>query len=184
MALCENNTSHNCEERAEKRQATHNAPYHHVGSGLDNVYLIGITYYVCPDCGTQAAEIPAMKSLFEALGRTIIEKRSRITGPELRFLRKRLAKKAVEFAPMISLTPETLSSLENKAAPIDPSRDKLVRLVFRGLSGDKQLRHVFDKGREFERWLASISGDGREERIYARRLRNNQWKVDVEALAA
>jgi hypothetical protein len=95
-----------------------------------------------------------------------------------------LAKKAVEFAPMVSLTPEYLSSLENSPDSIDPGRDKLVRLIYRALSGDKRLKAVFDKEDDFQRWITSIHSSGMGERITASRLRNNQWKVEAESIAA
>lgn len=122
-----------------------------------------------------------MKELFAALGRTIISKGSSLTGPELRFVRKRLGKKAVDFAPMISLRPEYLSALENNPDPIDPGCDKLVRLIYRALSSDKELKRVFEKGPEFERWIASITSTNRGETIVASRLRNNHWKIETFA---
>lgn len=175
---------HDCEVRAEKRLATAGAPYHFVGSGLDNVYLVGVTYYVCPDCQLQSAEIPALKNLFDALARTIVEKQSALTGPELRFLRKHLRKKAIDFAPLVGITPQHLSKLENSDDSIDSSLDKLIRLSFAGLSGDKQIRNAIGIENDFERWLASIHGEGKNEGIYAKRMRNNKWQIRVQAAAA
>src|SRR5579863_3133963 len=151
MHTCEDIATHVCEELAEKRLATPEAPYHYVGSGLPNVYLTGITYYVC-SCGKQSAEIPAMRDLFAGLARVIVSKPSPLTGLEFRFLRKDLRKKAVEFASLISLTPEHLSRLENSSEAVDVSRDKLMRVIYSALSSDKRLKNVFEKGAEFERW--------------------------------
>jgi hypothetical protein len=184
MTVCEPITAaHVCEHRAQKLVATPEARYHYVGSGLPNVYLVGITYYVCPECNKQAAEIPAMKELFTALARAIVSKSSPLTGPELRFLRKDLGKKSIDFAPMVSLTPQHLSLLENTPDPVDPGRDKLVRLVYRALSSDKKLKDVFEKEREFERWITSIQSGAKEE-IVAHRLKNHHWKVEAMAAAA
>jgi len=173
-----------CERSAQVRWATPGAEYHYVGSGLENVYLVGIPYYVCPDCEKQAAVIPAMKELHEALARVIVSKTSPLRGPEVRFLRKRLGKKAIDFAPMVSLTPEYLSALENNPDPVDPGRDKLVRLIYRAMARDKKLKSVFDKEEDFQRWITSIHNAGMGERIIASRLKNNQWKVEAQPIAA
>jgi DNA-binding transcriptional regulator YiaG len=119
------------------------------------------------------ADASRAKELFAAFGRTIVSKASPLTGPEVRFLRKRLGKKAIEFAPMVSLTPEYLSALENNPDPVDPGRDKLVRLIYRELSGDKQLKKVFEKGQDLERWITSIHKSCVGENIFATHLRNN-----------
>jgi DNA-binding transcriptional regulator YiaG len=173
--------THCCEGNAQKCFATSDHPYHYTGSGLQSVYLVGITYYVCPECDKQAAEIPAMKELHEAIARTIVSKGSPIAGDEVRFLRKRLGIKAVSFSRMVSLTPEYLSAVENSPDPVDPGRDKLVRLIYRAMSKDKGLRDVFSKQDDFQRWITSISNGGFGERIIATRMHNNHWKVEAAA---
>jgi hypothetical protein len=177
-------TTHCCEQHFEKHDATADAPYQFVGSGLMNVFLVGIHYEVCRECGQQAAWIPAASELFDALGRIIVSKASAVTGPELRFLRKRLRIKAVKFAPMISLTPEYLSALEKNPDPLDPGRDKLARIIYRAIAPDKKLKQVFDNSEDFQRWMTAIHKGAAGERIVASRLRNNHWKVEAEPIAA
>src|SRR5260370_20196249 len=96
---------HTCDDSSEERRASNESRYHYVGYGLSNVYLSGVKYSVCRRCGMQSAEIPALKELLKALARTIVEKRSQLTGDEIRFLRKRLGKKSADFAAMLGLTP-------------------------------------------------------------------------------
>ena len=176
--------AHCCEDKAQRKLATADAPHHYVGSGIRGVYLVGIAYYACRECGKQAAEIPAIKQLHAALARALVAKASPLTGLEVRFLRKRLGKKAVVFAPMVSLTPEYLSALENSPDPVDPGRDKLVRLIYRALAGEKALKAVFDKSDDFQRWITSIHKSGAGEKITAILLKNNQWRVFTDSVAA
>lgn len=71
-------------------------PYHFTECGLPGVWLSGIRYFECPSCGAQSAEIPAVSQLLALIARALVEKESKLTGAEIRFLRKRLGKKAVE----------------------------------------------------------------------------------------
>src|ERR1035441_4255646 len=73
--------------------ATDQHPFHFTDSGLDNVYLVGIKYFTSPD-GRVVAEIPALKQLMRLIARDLVLSKSDLTGPEVRFLRKRLGKKA------------------------------------------------------------------------------------------
>lgn len=173
--------THCCEDRAIKKQATPDAPYHYVGSGIRNVYLVGITYYVCPACQKHAAEIPAVNQLHSALARALVRKPSPLSGLEVRFLRKRLGKKAIDFASIVSLTPEYLSHIENSSDPIDPSRDKLVRLIYRHLSADKELAMLLAQPADFQTWITSIQKSCRGETLTATLKRNKQWKVEAAA---
>lgn len=174
---------HACEEHLEEHLATPEQPYRYVGSGLPNVFLAGIKYFVCKICGKQSAEIPAIKELLSAVARSIVKKQSRLTGPEVRFLRKRLSKKGIEFAPMIGITPEHLSRVEGTEKPLeDAGRDRLIRLIYLNLAGDDQLKKekVFSIEKKFEEWITALFGP--PERIVAERRKNKKWAVETAPL--
>ncbi len=169
-----------CRNFSEIRQATRAKPYHFAECGLPNVYLVGIRYLICRKCGTQAAEIPAVKQLLGLIARIVVEGEGKLTGAEIRFLRKRLGKKASEFARMVGVTPEQVSRWENDSNPPEPSADKLIRLYYALLSGDRRLQRKLhrDMHAELESWLARLPGDVHLERIQAARSRKREWKVE------
>jgi hypothetical protein len=79
---------HDCTKTLKKHTATHAKPYRFLDSGLPNVYLIGVKYWVCGKCGAQSAEIPAPERLMNVVGESIVMKPRVLTGQEIRFLRK------------------------------------------------------------------------------------------------
>jgi DNA-binding transcriptional regulator YiaG len=131
----------------------------------------------------QSADIPALKNLLASIATTVVNKASALTGAQVRFLRKRLNRRSLDFAAMISVTPQHLSKIEcqDEEKPLDPGRDKLIRVIYRALSGDRKLKDVLSKEVEFEQWIASIHGKGNGERIVATWLANHQWRVEAEA---
>jgi putative zinc finger/helix-turn-helix YgiT family protein len=162
--------THCCEEVAVTRHATVGAPYHFVESGLPNVYLAGVRYFVCEECGLQTAEIPAAEKLMQAIARTSVESEVQLTGLEIRFLRKRLRKKAVEFAQIVGVSPEQVSRWEKGKNPPERSADKLIRLYYAEESGDRQLiRNITD-------WLKAVPEATPISDIRAN-LSNREWKV-------
>lgn len=177
--------SHDCTEFATEYLATPERPYHYFGSGLGNVYLVGIKYWVCEACSQQAAEIPALKHLLAAIGRTIVEKQSLLTGTQGRYLRKRLRIRQVDFAPMIGLTPQRLCTLESSdTVTFAPGRDKLVRFIYKDLSDDSKLRNNLSSGDQIQKWLTSIHGRESNERIAATWSENRKWRVEALPIAA
>jgi transcriptional regulator with XRE-family HTH domain len=117
----------------EERIATKAKPYHYVGSGLDNVYLVGVKYRYWPQTDMQAAEIPRVPMLLDALGKAVLEKRGLLIGDELRYLRKELRLPSKDFAALVGVTPEQYSRLEN-GATVTPTMDRLVRLLYVALA--------------------------------------------------
>lgn len=133
---------HRCELLSEKKFATPEAPFHFTASGLSNVFLVGINYWVCP-CGNPSAEIPAVKQLMMVIARSVVNKESALNGDEIRFLRKRMGKKASDYAHEIRITPEYLSKLENGHLQAGEQTDELVRLVYVLQSKDEVLLAAF-----------------------------------------
>jgi DNA-binding transcriptional regulator YiaG len=150
---------HDCTRYFQERKATRNKPYHFVDSGLLNVYLVGVRYWTCRTCGAQAAEIPAPEQLMDVIAEILVMKPGLLSGPEIKFLRKRAGKKASDFAQLIGRTPEHLSKLETGALPVTEPLDKLIRLSYGLLSPKTGLVQKISS--KTEDWLKSI-GPGKK----------------------
>ena len=120
---------HECRKFLRPKKATQTLPYRFVNSGLPNVYLSGIRYFVCSKCGNQAAELPAVLRLLDAIAVAIVEKNGPLSGSEILFLRTHLGLRAADFAATVGVTPEQVSRWENGHNPPEKSTDKLIRLV-------------------------------------------------------
>jgi hypothetical protein len=73
---------------------------------------------------------------------------------------------------MIGITAVHLSRLEASSDPLpDAGRDRIVRVIFRILSGDKNILTI----EKFAQWITSVSGAPGNERIVATRKR--KWVV-------
>ena len=96
-------------------------------SGLNNVQLMNVPVWVCPN-EHEEIEIPAVTQLHELLAYLIIRKPACITGPEIKFLRRRIGIQAKEFAERIGLTPVALSRFETQRRAVSRRIDLFIRL--------------------------------------------------------
>lgn len=178
--------NHDCRMYMQERKATQEAPYHFADSGLPNVFLAGIKYFVCEVCSCIVkVEIPAIDDLMNALARAVVLKRSPLTGKEVQFLRKRVGIKQRDFADIISASPEQLSRWENDHNELSGTMDKFIRLAYTFISKDSKLKSLVTKVREeFQKWSTSIHGNGKGERILAEYNTKHQWMAEAEPIAA
>jgi DNA-binding transcriptional regulator YiaG len=131
--------SHECTSTTRQEfLATHDKPYHFVGSGLPNIYLVGVRHFKC-ECGEKYVEIPALKQLMSLIARHTVLKDQALTGTEIKFLRKRLGQKAADFAISVKLQPETLSRVENEKQEVGAKTDFFIRIYFALSSKDPVL---------------------------------------------
>jgi putative zinc finger/helix-turn-helix YgiT family protein len=173
-------TDHNCKAHAKELRSSVERPYRFLDSGLSNVYLAGVRYWTCSECGKQAAEIPALQQLMSVMAKAVVMKPALLNGEEIRFLRKRLGKKAIEFAELINKTPEHFSKLENDQLPLPEETDKLIRFTYGLLSGDKQLFVLVSA--HAEAWLRSIREKRTENITFKKKAK--AWKPLSRAMAA
>jgi DNA-binding transcriptional regulator YiaG len=162
---------HDCLTTRREQVATARRPYAFTDSGLNNVWLVGIKYFTCP-CGRVAAEIPAIKQLLELIAKDLIEKPEALTGEEVRFLRKRLGRKAKDFAAEIGIQTETLSRIENGHVPVEQKTDKLVRATY-------VLRSESSLVSEMKKALLGVMKEWRHSKSSARivaTVKNNEWQ--------
>ncbi len=156
-----------------ERSATPQKPYHFLDSGLSNVYLIGIRYWTCKACGAVSAEIPAPTQLMNVIAESVVMKRGILTGEEIKFLRKRVGKKAADFASLISTSPEHFSKLENGKQNLTEPLDKLIRLLYGLKSGDSALLDTITE--DAEKWFNSIHKQKKTEPIQIKKTGSSDW---------
>jgi transcriptional regulator with XRE-family HTH domain len=168
-------TQKNAVARTE-RLATAKKPFHFIDCGLSNVYLVGIRYFVYPDRRV-VPEIPAIKQLMQLIARDLIERDSALSGDEIRFLRKRLGQKQVDFARAIGIEPETLSRAENDHQKLNESNDKLIRLYY-ALAATDDAKLV-----GLRRKLTSMMEEWRQTQEASKRkpvvatVKNDEWRL-------
>ena len=103
--------------------------YRYDECGLRYVTLMGIEVSRCPECGNYEISIPRVEELHRLIAKTLIEKVTRSTGAEIRFLRKSLGLSAADFARRMGVTIETVSRWEHDSVAIGPQADRLLRLL-------------------------------------------------------
>jgi putative zinc finger/helix-turn-helix YgiT family protein len=97
--------------------------------GLKHITLVGVEVARCLRCGSYEISIPRLEELHRLLASVLIEKSTRFTGAEVRFLRKSLGWSGSDFAKHMGVAGETVSRWENDAAPIGPQADRLLRFL-------------------------------------------------------
>lgn len=157
------------------KMSTDAEPYLFVGSGLPNVYLVGVEYESRAETGDQSAVIPCLPNLMEAIGKVLVEKKTPLTADEIRFLRKRLRLASKVFAELVGLSSEQYSRVENGAAKVTPTVERVVRLLYAALA---KLSPAESEEVAKTKWTADLN---QEERIVAFRDEEDHWIVLTEA---
>ncbi len=103
--------------------------YRYDECGLKHVTLVGVDVTRCARCGNCEISLPRLEGLHRLLAKVLIEKSTRFTGDEVRFLRKSLGWSGSDFAKYMGVAVETVSRWENDVAPIGPQADRLLRFL-------------------------------------------------------
>jgi putative zinc finger/helix-turn-helix YgiT family protein len=124
----------NCEEPVTPERRN----YRYAESGLSNVVLQGIEVADCPKCGTSDVIIPRMAKIHRAIARALANSPARLTGEQLRFLRKHLGMSGEQLGSYLHTDKTKISKWERGEDRIGPPTDRLVRLLAAAL--DSELR--------------------------------------------
>ncbi len=109
-----------CYNCGEKMRVIKDRPYKYKECGLEDVTIIGVTIHVCENCGEEYVSIPRVKKLHNVIGELICKKEGRLSGSEVRFLRKDMRMTSVEFTRMLGVTPEHVSRVESAVKAVSP----------------------------------------------------------------
>jgi putative transcriptional regulator len=122
-------------EFAIKGRKRHPKPYHFRGSGLPNVYLLnGVKIEQDAEYG-ELVTIDSLPDLFLAIAFRLVSKPDRLTGVEMRFLRKRMEMTQADLAKELWVSEQTVANYE-KSKTEDGPADRALRFLF--------LAHVVD----------------------------------------
>jgi putative transcriptional regulator len=137
-------------------------------SGLDNVILIGVEYYHCPKCGEEFYGYHNIEQLHTVILNALVQKKSLLTGKEIRFIRKHLGYSGTVFAKLIKYEPETIYRIENGGQAVTEPFDRLVRFFAASKSPnrDYDLHDQLLKGELTDR-----------ENVRIKQNRSGEWKL-------
>jgi DNA-binding transcriptional regulator YiaG len=111
------------------------APFHFTASGLSNVWLLnGFTIEKTPY--GNGVRIEDLDGLHKALAHAIVTAKAAFTGEELRFLRKYLQLSQAGLGRLLGLSDQSIARWEKGQGAIDPSAERLVRMVVRERLGE------------------------------------------------
>ena len=96
---------------------------------LPGVTLQSVEVLRCKECGEREIVIPHLDALVRALATFVVEKKAKLTGAEIRFLRKSLGWSGADFAEHVGVGRDTVSKWENDKEAIGPQSDRLLRMM-------------------------------------------------------
>jgi YgiT-type zinc finger domain-containing protein len=123
----------NCYECGSEMEIIKDKPYEYKDCGLPNVVLFGIPQYKCNKCNEFYVSIPKIKQLHKIIGIYLCCEKEKLYGVEIRYLRKEMRLKAIDFSRVLSISPETLSRIENDNQDASEQLEKLIRSTYMNL---------------------------------------------------
>jgi DNA-binding transcriptional regulator YiaG len=118
--------------------------YHYTESGLRNVWLCnGYTVHQTPyGRGTAIEDIAG---LHRVLSHTLVMKPGKLSGAEIRFLRKEMEMSQASLALSLGVNAQTLATWEKGKAKIPGPADKMLRVLTSGhYTNNVQVRKLVD----------------------------------------
>lgn len=102
--------------------------YHYTECGLTNVWLAN-GYTVRKTSYGEGVSIHDVEGLHKALGRALANK-PRLTGAEIRFLRKEMGMSQAGLGKFLGITDQTVALWERNKGRMPKTADRLLRLIY------------------------------------------------------
>jgi len=103
--------------------------YHYRDCGLDNVYLKN-GYNEIESAYGPACSINDLEGLHMAIGLQILECSERLTGQEIKFLRKEMDLSQAQLSEIIGVSENSIRGWENNRQVVTSPSDRLIRILY------------------------------------------------------
>lgn len=100
------------------------------GVRVEDIYLLNVEVKVCSDCETQSPILRNVIKLHDAIGRAIVMQPGRLSGDEMRYLRRSSGSKVQDWVARLGVTEYTYSRWENSHQAVGEQSDRLGRLLY------------------------------------------------------
>lgn len=104
--------------------------FQYEGVGLGNVFLLNTEVEVCSGCGIETAVLRNPAKIHNAIGVAIALQESRLSGDDVRYLRRSAGYSVGDWAKRLNVVVGTYSKWENSHRRITPQADKLARINY------------------------------------------------------
>ena len=160
------------------------AEYEDTRLGLPVVLVSSVTETSCEKCGKRLSIIiPDLQGLIAAMATTRITKPRKLSGSDIRFLRKALTLTGKELAGHLDVAPETVSRWENDREPIGTKNERLLRMLVGYEMTEDAPAIDFDPKEIWSMSIEPVLGDQQPEPMCFERVRfkrpqkpkENQW---------
>lgn len=141
--------------------------------GLPGIVLLGLEFRTCAQCGEEERVMPRLEQLHRVIAEAVAEKPARLTGAEVRFLRKHLGWSGEDVANVMGVRQETVSRWETEKEPMGVVSERLLRLMA------LRLRPVEDYPNERLAEVAKAAPC--PVRLRLRRPNNSGWRMEATA---
>jgi transcriptional regulator with XRE-family HTH domain len=134
------------------------------GFGIPLLLMDAAEQEVCDVCDTPSGDIhiPDTLGLIAAAAVYRVTIPQRLSGAELKFLRKALKMSSKKLAELLGVTAETLSRCENDRMPMNPTTEKYLRMMAGSLLSDQAPAISFDGKDIVSMKIPTIRGSSEE----------------------
>lgn len=118
--------------------------FHYTSCGLQNVWLKNGYTTVETEFGS-AISIHDLEGLHNVLGMNIVTTKPKLSGAEVRFLRKELDLPQLQLANLLGVSEQTVRGWEKHRTKITEPADKLLRILYvEHVKGQSKVRELID----------------------------------------
>lgn len=130
--------------------------FHYTSCGLQNVWLKNGYTEIQTDYGP-ATSIHDIEGLHKVIGLNLVNTKPKLSGAEVRFLRKELDLPQGQLASLLGVSEVTVRGWENHRTKITKPADKLLRMLYvEHVTGQSRVRGLIDDLAKLNRKVHSI----------------------------